>query len=211
MRFWKPRSVQGLPTVGMAIASHLATLQQERGLECLVSSLAAQTYGNWKALVVHDGPVSPMRQPTLKNLTAEEPVRVEVWETAERKQQFGHPHRQAAVERLIKMGCEWIGLTNQDNYYVPVYFEWMLSAAQAKKVPLVYCDMVHSHQQWKPMTTRPKRGQIDLGGFLAHKSLVERVRFDKFTFAGDGDYFERLLQAAKNRVEKVAATLFIHN
>ncbi len=209
MRYWKPRKVAPAK-VGVAVAAYLADARQAAGLECLVASLRAQTHPTWVAIVVHDGPGTLEGMRTLKALGEVDP-RVEVWETAERKQKFGHPHRQLAVDRLLAAGCDWVGLTNQDNYYVPVYLEAMVAAAQAKKVPLVYCDCVHSHKLWKPMTCRPARGQLDLGGFLAHRSLAEKIKFDQVGFAADADYFERLHKAAKARVEKVASTLFVHN
>lgn len=210
MRYWKPKKI-GAIKVGVAVAAHVADDRQAASLCCLVASFQAQTHPHWQLRVVHDGPYS--HDPaTLRFFDQwDREPRVVVAETKERKQQFGHPHRQAAIEQLLKDGCEWIGLTNQDNYYVPVYLEWMLYVAGQRKVPFVYCDCVHSHQSWKPMATRPKRGHIDLGGFLAHRSVVEKVKFDKVTFAADGDYVERLVAAGRSRSEKVPATLFVHN
>lgn len=212
MRFWKPKKIEGTPKVGIAVAAYLeATYRQGRALECLMAAFAAQTHANWHAHIVHDGPTSLEGMRVLRQIQAADPERISTLETPKRVQQFGHPHRQSAVEFLAAQGCEWIGLTNQDNYYAPVYFEWMLAEAQAQKVPFVYCDMVRSHLMWKPFITRPKKGYLDLGGFLVHKSVVAKIKFDKFTFNGDGDYIDRLVQATKGRVAKVSATLFTHN
>jgi hypothetical protein len=208
MRFWKTRPVDGQPLVGLAVAAYLnddTSLRLHAAVQCLYYAILAQTYPNWKLLFVHDGPYSGPGVPQFSD------PRVEWVETPARLAKFGHPYRQMASERLQAAGCQWIGMTNQDNYYVPVYFEWMLAAAIAKQVPFVYCDMVHSHKKWKPLITKPTRGAIDLGAFLARSDLVAKVKFDQTGFAADGDFVQRLVQAAKNRVEKVPATIFLHN
>jgi len=210
VRYWKPKPVPGTPLVGIAAAAHVSADRVGAALVGLVYALKAQTYVEWLLDVTHDGPADVHAAHWLTRTDAADP-RVTVTQTPARAQQFGHPHRQAAVERLLAAGCEWVGLTNQDNYYAPTYLEWLLHAGVVKQAPFVYCDCVHSHKLWTPMPTRPKRGHIDLGGFLAHRSIVEKVKFDKFTFSGDADYITRLVQAAGGKTEKVTACLFVHN
>lgn len=214
MRFWKPRTIVDNPRVGVAVAAYVRdpfVLREGMALRCLVSAFLAQTYENWRLDIVHDGPVDRRYMDLFDDVTEWGGDKLKLIETAERKQQFGHPHRQASVDRLLSQGCDWILHTNQDNYYVPVFLEWMLSEAQKYKAPFVYCDFVRSHKQWAVHTSKPKKGHLDLGAFLAHKSLVTKIKFDKFTFEGDGDYINRLVAAAKHKVAKVAAPLFVHN
>lgn len=211
MRYWKPKKIAGNPLVGIAVATWLdnTACRRLKQLTGLVNAFRCQTYDHWMMEVTHDGPL--VTNDLSRDVYAlHEPGKVEVVCTTERKKQFGHPNRQDAIERLLSTGCEWIGLTNDDNYYVPVYLEWMLAEAQAKQADFVYCDCVHSHKTWKPLPALPKRGHIDLGSFLVRKSLVEKIKFDKFTFAGDWDYISRLLAASK-RFAHVAGTLFVHN
>lgn len=213
MRFWKPKPVVGTPQIGMGVATFLEGKDRERrlcSLLCLLWAFKAQTWQNWRIVVVHDGPLS---EGTKLAIQATDP-RIEV-QTPPHVGQFGHPHRQATVEALAT-NCEWFGLTNDDNYYVPSYFEWMLSqGTNSKGCEFVYCDMVHSHRMWKAMTTVPRRGKLDLGGWIARTSLASGVKFDNHTFAGDGDYINRLSDRAKRKnphgVQKVAACLFVHN
>lgn len=212
MRYWKPMPPKGNPKVGIAVAAYLPRpeAREAAALECLVASLRAQTYPNWAAEVTHDGPYPHDHAAlTFFDQWDAEP-RVTVVEAAERKQQFGHPHRPAALQRLLDAGCDWVGLTNQDNYYAPVYLEWMLSEAQARNAELAYCDCVHSHKKWKPLACEVARGRIDLGGFLVRADLAAKIKFDKTTFAADWDWVSRLRKAAK-KVAKVPGTLFVHN
>jgi len=210
VRFWRPRPVVGEPLVGVAVAAHLADDRQAAALACLWSSFRAQTYPRWLMRVTHDGPAAEGLRGVLGRLAAED-GRCRVVETPERLGRFGHPHRQAAAGWLLDAGCDWVLHTNQDNYYVPVFLEWLLSAAQAQGAWFVYCDFVRSHRLWACQATRPRRGEIDLGAFLAHRRLAEAVAFDSDGFAADGDYAERLVAAAGGRVARVAATLFVHN
>ncbi len=202
MRFWKPKKIAGSPAVGIAVAAYLNGDERlHHAYHALCHSLLAQTYP-CSIHVWHDGPYESSQKPR--------PPGVVWYETEERKQQFGHAHRQGAIERLMSQGCEWIGLTNQDNYYVPTYLEWMVAEAQEKKAEFVYCDCVHSHKKWKPLSAQVRRGHIDLGSFLVHRSVAAKIKFDKFTFAGDWDYISRLVRAAKRHAH-VAASLFVHN
>jgi hypothetical protein len=89
--------------------------------------------------------------------------------------------------------------------------EWLLYEAQRHSSPFVYCDFVRSHKQWALHSSRPKKGHLDLGAFMAHKSIVTRVKFDRLTFEGDGDYINRLVAAARTKTVRVNAPLFVHN
>lgn len=218
MRNWKPKKIPGVQRVGVAVAAYLGPgdprgpeSRRRAALACLVASIQAQTYGDWLVHITHDGP-APKDAGTkalIAWLTSDSRVR---WlETPERKQQFGHPYRQKAVEYLARAGCVWVGLTNDDNFYAPIWFEWALSLACLGRVcDLVYCDLVHSHRLWKPMVTRPKYKHLDLGGLLVKASLALKVPFDKTTFNADGDWIDRLAKKARN-IQKVDAVLFTHN
>lgn len=212
MRYWKPRKISGTPQVGVGVATYLTAPDCHRALtlRSLIASFRAQTYPHWRMLVVHDGPTTADVSEFLAGLTASDP-RVATATTPERKQKFGHPYRQFAVDGLAG-SCEWLLLTNDDNYYVPVFLEWLVS--EGERPPghsFVHCDMVHSHQSWRQMTTRPARGKLDLGGFIVRSALAKQVPFDNTSFAGDGDWINRLAAKAKKGVRHVAATLFVHN
>jgi hypothetical protein len=205
MRYWTPRKVPGKPRVSLVVASYLNDEPRRRAsLLCLIQSLRAQTYANWDATVVHDGPLVGQ---TADEFRAADP-RVVFAETAERVGKFGHPHRH-------KYACaaqgEFVGFANDDSYYAPVYFEWLLAELASRKLDLAYCDMVHSHQRWRAFHTGPVRGRIDIGCFLARRSLVAITPWKDHSFRGDGIYFEALAKRAAKKVAKVPALLYVHN
>jgi hypothetical protein len=212
LRYWKDK---GVPRkghkVGLAAACYLN--DDARLLPALLAfanAIRAQTWEGWELLLVHDGRVERKddRREIEQLLHFDSRIRFE--EMSERKKAFGHPHRRWALEELVARGCDWVGLTNGDNWYAPPYFEWCLAEARAKDADFVHVDMVHSHKHWKFFPTEPRYKKLDLGALLVKADLARQVPFDKIHFAADGDWIDRLAAKAR-RIAKVPAALFTHN
>lgn len=206
MRFWKTRKTPGNPKVSLAAAAFLADARQTDALLCFVHSIAAQTYPHWELLVVHDGP-----NPAFDRLFASRvpDPRVRGVTTEVRKGDFGHPWRLWAARQLAG---KYVGLPNADNYYAPVYLEALVHALATKRAKFAYCDMVHSHRQWAPLTTAPRRGKIDVGGWLADRDLVCAQTWPPAAqFHSDGVFVEQLVAKAGHAAVKVAGHFFVHN
>ncbi len=205
MRFWKPRAFKVRPLLSVVVAAFTRDDPRlQAALLCLVHSFRAQTYAQWEMLVIHDGPGSGMGG-HFKRL---DDPRVTLRETEERKHNFGHPHRQGGIDAARG---DWLMLTNGDNYYAPTFVEALLHEAVTKKSDLAYCDMVHSHKQWKPMSCQPRYRFLDLGGLVVKTALARQVPFNRTNFAADGDWINRLAAKARGKIAKVTATLFVHN
>jgi len=199
IRGWEPLTIQGMPTVSLAIA----TYEQGPELACLLYSLISQTYPKWEAWVWHDGP-GPIARDVVERIND---PRIHLIETQERKQQYGHPWRQDAID---KCRGDYIGLTNGDNYYIPVYFEWMLHTLTTNNGDLCYCDTLHSYMQWGVMRSTPVKNQIDLGCWIGSAALVKSTPWSDNGFAGDGTFIEDMRRRA-SRVYHIARPLFVHN
>jgi hypothetical protein len=218
MRFWKPKHFDRRPKVGVGVATYQDSKSDARRWHTLLSllhALRAQTYPDWVCAVVQDGPW-PESPPGGRRLCGDladavPDSRVRFYDTPDRLRAHGHPWRQSTVELLAAEGCEWLTLTNDDNWYAPVYLEWLtFTAVNTPDCDFVYCDLVHSHQLWKPVATQPRYRHLDLGAFLVRTELARKVPFDKFEFNGDGDWIDRLVARAR-AVNKVPATLMVHN
>jgi hypothetical protein len=206
MRYWKPKPIVGEPKLAMMIASYLDSERLCHALECLLHSFGAQTYPHWEAHIVHDGPL-PYAGANAERFEQAVPGRVKFFREPKNIGHFGHKYRRRYA---LKAEAQYIGFTNQDNYYAPTYFEWLISELQRKKAEFAYCDMVHSHKTWKPMTTAPRYRHLDVGGFIVTQDLVRRTEWRDFSFKGDGTYINELVGRARG-VVKVPATLFVHN
>jgi glycosyltransferase involved in cell wall biosynthesis len=197
--FWRPLPVPGKPKVSVAIAAYRQTDQ----LVCLLYSFRAQTYDNWEAIVVHDGP-GPDTRAVIEQIGD---PRIRLLETPERKGQFGHPWRQLGIDACTG---SYLGLSNGDNYYAPVYFEWMLHVLVTRDADFAYCDMVHSHHHWAYFPTVPRKSGLDLGAWIGKASLVKATPWRDMSFAGDGTFIEDLLPKARAIIH-IPRCLFVHN
>ena len=209
MRFWRTKPVPKGESVGIGVACYFNNdLRRVHALFCLIESFRAQTWTNWKLLLVHDGPILVDKSLLLSRIQGD--PKIELIETKERKNDHGHSHRPMAIEKLSSH--PWLMLTNDDNYYMPVFLEWLLATGNSAKVSVVYCDMIHSHKQWKAMPTNFRYRHLDLGGFIVRSSLAKQVPFTSVNFNADGDWIDRLAaKATKRSIRKVNATLFCHN
>ena len=199
IRGWVPLPVEGLPTVSLAIA----TFEQGDELACLLYSLLSQTYPHWEAVVVHDGP-GPLARDVVARIGD---PRIRLIETSERRGRYGHPWRETGIDACRG---DYIGLSNGDNYYAPVYFEWALHLLTTQAADLVFCDVVHSHAQWSVIRSGPRKGEIDIGCWVARAGLVKTTPFRDHGFAGDGTFFEEMLRKAES-VLHIHKPLFVHN
>jgi glycosyltransferase involved in cell wall biosynthesis len=199
IRGWKTLPVPGRPRISVAVA----TFEQTDELACLLYSFRAQTYDHWEAIVVHDGP-GPAGRAVVERIGDPRIVYVE---TESRRGSYGHPWRDRGIAACRG---DYIFLTNGDNYYCPVFFEWMLHTLTTRNADLAFCDLVHSHAQWAPLRCGPAKGMVDLGCYVARAALMKTTPFADHGFFGDGVYFEELRRKA-NMVIHVPKALFVHN
>jgi hypothetical protein len=166
-------------------------------LQLFLLSMRRQRYDNWEVVAVTDGP----------NAAAAELVqtmgdpRVRLIETPAPLGQWGHPYRQLALDACRG---EFIGLSNDDNYYVPGYLEQMVHALE--NADLALCQVVHSYLGWG--LTEPG---ADLGAWMARATLIRRVPFPGTDFHADRRFLDALETLAAGRIARVDRPLFVHN
>lgn len=183
------------PLVSMVVRCKYAPTR----LAGFILAMQRQRHENWELIAVTDG--------EQWNWNAEADSRIKIISTDQAKGRWGHPYRQLGID--LARG-EFLGLSNDDNYYVPGYFERMLLAL-TDDVDLAYCDTVHSYLGWDvQQPAGPKRGQVDLGGFLVRRSLTDQVKFTGMDWEADGRYVEDLAAISRKSVH-VPYPLFVHN
>lgn len=155
-----------------------------------------QRHENWEVVAVTDGPNAAAGQ-----LVAEfNDARIRLIETEKPLGRWGHPYRQLGLDACRG---EFIGLSNDDNYYVPGYVEQMLHALE--NADLATCKILHNYFGWQVVT-----GQ-DLGCWIARALLVCQVPWRGQDFTSDRDYIRALAAVAKDRVATVERPLLVHN
>jgi hypothetical protein len=166
-------------------------------LNLFLLSMQRQRHENWEVIGVTDGPnrdasdlVAHMRDD-----------RVQLIETEQRLGQWGHPYRQLGLDACRG---EFIGMSNDDNYYVPGYLEQMLCALES--ADLAMCKALHNYAAWDvaPAGT-------DLGSWICRASLVRQAPWTGVDFRYDCIYLDSLKRLAKDRVAIVDRPLLVHN
>ena len=122
-------------------------------------------------------------------------------ETPTRWGAWGHPDRQLGLDACRG---EFIGLSNDDNYYVPGYLEQMVLAL--KDADLAMCQIVHSYAGWARGESR--RGRRP---WIRRASPARKVRWPGNHFLADDEYLKALTTLAQGRVVEVDRPLFVHN
>jgi hypothetical protein len=167
-------------------------------LRLFVLSMQRQRYDNWELVAVTDGP-----NEAAARLAAEtNDPRIRVIQTEKRLGRWGHPYRQRGLDACRG---DFIGMSNEDNYYVPGYIEQMLNAL-GSAADVALCQALHSYSGWSVVPPG-----TDLGAWIARASLVRQVPWTGEDFTSDQDYLKSLMMLAPGRVVTVARPLFVHN
>ena len=176
-------------------------------IQVLIHSLAAQTCQDFFISIYHDG-FDPEILSILTDLKVMYPDMINFEFTQGRYNDYGHSLREIGIG---KASAEYILITNDDNYYCPTFVSEML-----KKLPsndLVYCDMIHSHTDYKRIfRTYTRLGSIDVGSMIVRTELAKKIGWPDKSYSGDGTYCEDLMSSIPNiRVKKIRKVLFVHN
>lgn len=206
MRYWKPKKTPSDAKVGISVV----TYNQTDCLASLIHALKSQTFTNFKAYILHDGPWSEAAVRRFE-MSVDGDDRFVKSNSFDRMAKFGHHLRQIGFDSLKFDGCNWLCTMNGDCWYAPVYFEWMLGSAFENQANFVYCNLVHSHKLWKPMKSELKRGSIDAGSWIAHTDLVGSTKWDSQNFAADWEYIDKLKNKPNFKPAKVDGYIYTHN
>ena len=174
----------------------------------IISSLLLQTHQNWELILIHDGQAPDSVKSVIGN-----DERVRFIETPARVGNWGHAHRQRALQEY-DLG-DYVVISNSDNYYVPTFIEYMLKGfTKSHTAVATYCDkIVHSYKAWDILPCKFERGFIDCGGVMIKSDIAKEVGWRVIDeHSADWIFFSDI--AAKYSVRNfipVKGCLFVHN
>lgn len=196
---------------------HIIAVSYEKPipLRVLIDCFLVQTSSEWELDIVHDGPASKSIWDVIKHYKDK---RIRFWESKERYHTiehptWGHPNRAAMLKKIKGNPFDYVLITNDDNYYVPLFIEYFMDVAEPD-VGIVYCDTVHSHSGYLTHYSKLKEQGIDMGAFIVRLDVAKETGFNHIHFSADGAYAE---ECNKKRIEKglkavyIPKCLFIHN
>lgn len=173
-------------------------------LMAMILCLQRQSYRNWEAVIVTDGINADARS----LISVMNDPRLVFVETVEKKGQWGHPYRNLGIQQCKG---DLIGLTNDDNYYVPGYLHQMVKAMVANDCDLIMCDMLHTYQNWDRLETLPFQNKADLGNWLVKASIAKSTPWPGNDMRDDGKYVEAIAEKADGKIGILRRSLFIKN
>ena len=126
--------------------------------------------------------------------------------------------RAMGIERC---NSEFIIQTNDDNYYVPKFLEFMFNKIDGENLDLALCDMIHSHdrpggrpqESYHAFVTEPRKFGVGIGCFIVKTEIAKAVGFRDKSRDGDGTFIDDIMRGNGHKVKwgKVDKILFVHN
>lgn len=176
----------------------------------IISSLINQTHQNWELLLVHDGP-SSMDIKSIVEATKDK--RITYIETKVRMGNWGHSIRSEYLEKLRHVDCDFVVITNADNFHAPVYCEYLIKGFTNGQVATYCSDMIHSYTGWKNIQCKLQQGYLDAAGVMVRKEAAVSVGWNNLqAHSADWLYFKELIDKyGEHNFGKVEGTLLIHN
>jgi glycosyltransferase involved in cell wall biosynthesis len=173
-------------------------------LYCCVYSLLSQTHKNIEIYIHHDGPIDDT---TIPDKFEQIDSRIKFIVLPEQKKTWGFYDRRNIA--LIEPLSDWVVFTNDDNYYTPNFSSTVLVALASNNSEMAFCNMVHSHHNYKVLDSIVEVGRIDMGSFISSSRLIKDTEWTSFIPEADGVYAVAL--SRKTNPIKINEILFVHN
>jgi glycosyltransferase involved in cell wall biosynthesis len=186
----------------------IPTYNRPDHLMCLLNSLCAQRSDKWSAHVVADCPPEGTLDKIMNYFKDDKRIKFTI--LPERYNDWGHTPRNYGVEHATE---DWVIMTGEDNYYVPVFVDNFLSAV-TPKVGFVFCNMVHNwtNFQYYSIDCEPKWGKIDIGNFMIKTKLAKQMKLNPTIEQADGVYVEEFKKKFPDeKMIKIHKILYVHN
>jgi glycosyltransferase involved in cell wall biosynthesis len=186
----------------------IPTYNRPDKLMVILMSLKVQTVDRWKVHVVADGPYEGYED--VKNYFKGDD-RFKFSELNGPHKDWGHTARNYGLEHVEE---EWVVMSGDDNYYVPVFVETFLDSVKMRyDVNFVYCNLVHNwlNNDYIPMVSEPKLYKIDIGNFMTRSKFATQLRLDPTLAIADGLFVEEYIQKFKGNTLYIPKFLYVHN
>jgi len=185
----------------------IPTWNRPNQLMTVINSIFSQRDNRWKIHVVADG-VYDGYQKIKDYFSGDDRIKFSELETPGRD--WGHTPRNFGLKNATE---DWVVMTGDDNYYMPVFVDHFLSVAKVG-VNFVYCDMIHNwtDHQYLYIKSEPRYGRIDIGNFMTKRIYAQQLELDNTIEAADAKFVEDYLKKyTKIGVKYIPKPLYVHN
>lgn len=197
--------------VYMKIEFIIPTWERPEKLKVILQSLIVQTNPNWTAHVIIDGITSDYFE--VKNIYQKE-QRIRFSHLQENHNDWGHTARNYGLQKVEE---QWVVMTGDDNYYMPVFVEHFLGIFNAHSTSrFVFCDMVHNlcYGGYKQVISEISLGKIDIGNFMTASKYAKQLTLQTNSYQADWlfvqEFFEKFV-TQEDHTFKINKILYVHN
>lgn len=192
----------------MNIEFIIPTYNRPNQLLCCISSIVSQYSPNWRVHVVADGVYDGYDR--IKDIFKNE-SRIRFSELDGPHNDWGHTPRNFGLDRATE---EWVVMTGDDNYYMPIFVGEFLKAAELD-THFVYCNLVHDwgpSKNYIPLDSEPKINKIDIGNFMTKTEYSKQIKLNTEYINADGRFVLEYLKKFDNKeIVKINKILYVHN
>lgn len=186
----------------------IPTYNRPDKLMVILLSLKAQTVDRWKVHVVADALYDGYQE--VKDYFKNDP-RFKFSELNGPHKDWGHTARNYGLEHAEE---EWVVMSGDDNYYVPVFVEIFLEEVKLRKdVNFVHCNLVHNwiNNDYVALQSIPRVNAIDIGNFMTRTEFAKQLRLDVTKATADGLFVEEYINKFGGNIIHIPKILYVHN
>lgn len=186
----------------------IPTYNRPNQLMGVISSIFSQRSDKWKIHVVADAPYDGY-QKVKDYFMGDE--RIRFTELNGPHKDWGHTPRNYGLENATE---DWVVMSGDDNYYMPVFVDHFLEIGNNPGVHFVYCDMIHNwvNFEYYYIKSQPRYGAIDIGNFMAKRINAQKIKLDITKEAADAVFVEDYLRKFNREgVRYIPKPLYVHN
>lgn len=174
-----------------------------------IGTLQCQSRGDFRCLVVHDGPArDDFREHVEYLINGDE--RFEFLEMAEKRPayEYGSYWRNWAL--FNKVETRYCTFSNLDNLYTRAFVEEMLGQALQEDLDICMTNVLHNYagglsrtQNWQVLESAPQLNSCDYVSYIIKTSLARKTGFNHIGYSGqDGMLCQEACQWYSARVGK---------
>lgn len=184
----------------------IPTYNRPNQLMGVISSIYSQRSDKWKIHVVADAPYDGYQR--VKDYFSNDD-KIKFTELDGPHKDWGHTPRNYGLEHATE---EWVIMTGDDNYYMPVFVDHFLDSL-TPETHFVYCNMIHNwvNNQYLHISCKPKVGSIDIGNFMTRRIYAQQMKLDVTKEVSDGLFVEEYLRRFNGHIKHITKPLYVHN
>jgi len=186
----------------------IPTYNRPDKLMVILMSIKVQTVNKWKVHVVADAPYEGYEE--VKSYFKNDD-RFRFSELNGPHKDWGHTARNYGLENLEE---EWVVMSGDDNYYVPVFVETFLDSINFRNdANFVHCNLIHNwvNSDYIPLISVPRVNRIDIGNFMTKSEYAKQIRLDVTKGNADGLFVEEYINKFKGNIVHIEKFLYVHN